>query len=435
MFALLDANAFYVSAERVFRPDLRFVPLVVLSNNDGCVVARSNEARGLGIKMGQPWHEIRHWQERAGLVGLSANFALYGDLSDRLMSIAAGLGPESEVYSIDEIFCSLAGVRGDLGARAAAVRERVLRWTGLPCCVGIASTKTLAKLANHVAKASERNPGAYPPGHAQVCDLSGASRERIEELLGATPVGDVWGIGRRIGADLQAQGVATALELARMDPATARRRWSIVVERTVRELRGQSCIPLEQAPPPKQQIACTRSFGRPVRALQPLQEAVSDFASLAALKLRGQRRLATQVLVFVRTSPFRKTEQYSRSIVVPLRHASADTADIVSAALAGLRAIFRPDYDLAKAGVMLLDLQDGEQTQQLELSLEDLAPGARNRDRLMRALDTVNDRWGRGTLKVGSAKIGVAARAWSMRQERLTPAYTTDWDALPTAKA
>lgn len=314
------------------------------------------------------------------------------------------------------------------------MRERILRWTGLPCCVGIAPTKTLAKLANLVAKASERKPGSYPPGHAQVCDLSAASRACVDSLMSATSVEDVWGIGRRIGADLRSHGVTTALELARMDPATARRRWSIMVERTVRELRGQSCIPLETAPPPRQQIACTRSFGKPVQTLPPLQEAVSEFASLAALKLRGQNLRATQVLVFIRTSPFRKTPQYSRSVVIPLRRASADTATIVGAALAGLRAIFCPGYDLAKAGVMLLDLQDNTHDQ-LELSLSDQAPEVRNRERLMRALDTVNDRWGRGTLTIGSAKIGKAARAWGMRQERLTPAYTTDWNALPTAKA
>ena len=218
MFALVDGNNFYVSCERVFRPTLEGVPVIVLSNNDGCAIARSNEAKALGVKMGHPWHQLRHLEEEAGLVALSANFALYGDMSDRMMSLAAGLGPSQEVYSIDESFIGLAGVRGDLKARALAVRERILRWVGIPCCVGIGPTKTLAKLANHVAKQAERKPGSYPPEHARVCDLSGLSREAVDALLGATEVGAVWGVGRRIGAQLVAGGVWTALDLARLKP-------------------------------------------------------------------------------------------------------------------------------------------------------------------------------------------------------------------------
>lgn len=433
MFALVDGNNFYVSCERVFRPTLEGVPVIVLSNNDGCAIARSNEAKALGVKMGHPWHQLRHLEEEAGLVALSANFALYGDMSDRMMSLAAGLGPSQEVYSIDESFIGLAGVRGDLKARALAVRERILRWVGIPCCVGIGPTKTLAKLANHVAKQAERKPGSYPPEHARVCDLSGLSREAVDALLGATEVGAVWGVGRRIGAQLVAGGVWTALDLARLDPATVKRGWSVVLERTVRELQGQPCIGLDDAPEPKQQIACTRSFGRTVEAYAPLAEAVSEFASRAAHKLRAQGSHAAQVLVFIRTSPFRQDPQYSRSMIVPMRRPSADTPAIVAAALAGLKVIYQPGYRLAKAGVMLLDIQPASRVQ-LVLDFE-AASGQRDRTRLMRTMDSVNSRWGQGTIKVGSGRVGEAPRAWGMKQERKTPGYTTEWDDMPVVKA
>lgn len=434
MFALIDGNNFYVSCERVFRPSLEGVPVVVLSNNDGCAIARSNEAKALGVKMGHPWHQIKNLEEEAGLVALSANFALYGDMSDRMMSLAAGLGPTQEIYSIDESFIGLDGVRGDLKARARAIRARIHRWVGIPCGVGIAPTKTLAKLANHIAKTAERKPGSYPESHAQVCDLSTSSPEEFAALLGATEVGDVWGVGRKIGAALTEAGVRTALDLSRMDPAVAKRRWSVVLERTVRELQGVPCIGLEDHPEPKKQIACTRSFGHAVEALGPLSEAVSEFASRAAEKLRAQGGVASEVLVFIRTSPFRKDPQYSKSMIVPMRRPSSDTSAIVGAALLGLRAIYTPGFRLAKAGVMLLDIQPAN-IEQIELNLEGEgeAPEA-GRIRLMTALDAVNGRWGKGTIKVGSSKVGEAPRDWSMRQERRTPAYTTEWDAMPIAR-
>ncbi|PHM20494.1 MAG: DNA polymerase V subunit UmuC [Curvibacter sp. PD_MW3] len=435
MFALVDGNNFYVSCERVFRPSLEGVPVVVLSNNDGCAIARSNEAKALGVKMGHPWHQIRHLEDEVGLVALSANFALYGDMSDRMMSLAAGLGPTQEIYSIDESFIGLDGVRGDLKVRALAIRSRIHRWVGIPCGVGIARTKTLAKLANHIAKTAERKPGSYPEVHSQVCDLSRASSEEFEALLSATEVGEVWGVGRKIGAALTEAGVRTAWDLARMDPAVAKRRWSVVLERTVRELQGVPCVGLEDNPEPKKQIACTRSFGRPVEALAPLSEAVSEFASRAAEKLRAQGSVASEVLVFIRTSPFRKDPQYSRSMVVPMRGPSSDTSAIVGAALLGLRAIYKPGFRLAKAGVMLMDIQPSS-LEQLELDLGgDDTANEIVRGRLMIALDAVNGRWGKGTVKVGSAKVGEAPRDWSMRQDRRTPAYTTEWSDMPVARA
>jgi DNA polymerase V len=434
VLALVDINNAYVSMERVFRPSLNSVPVVVLSNNDGCAVARSDEAKALGIKMSQPFFEFRHLVENAGLVALSANFALYGDMSDRFMSLAAGLGPGQEIYSIDETFVSLDGVQGDLRARAVAIRARVLQWLGLPCCIGIASTKTLAKLANHIAKNAERKPGSYPAEHAQVCNLASVNPIVFDELLAATPVGEIWGVGRRIEAQLREGGVHTAQDLARLDVATVRSRWSVVLERTVRELQGTPCMHLEDAPRPRQQIACTRSFGATVQALQPLVEAVTEFASRAAEKLRRQGGHVGQVMVFVGTSPFRKDDpQYSRSMMVPLRRPCADTAAIVGAALAGLRAIYRPGFKFARAGVMLVDIQKADEGQ-LELGLEDDEPD-RDRDRLMQALDVINDRWGKGTMKMATAKVDRAPNNWGMKQERRTPAYTTDWDSMPVVRA
>lgn len=432
MFALIDGNNFYVSCERVFRPSLNDRPVVVLSNNDGCAVARSNEAKALGIAMGAPWFKIRHLAESDGLVALSANFALYGDLSDRMMSLAAGMGPAQEIYSIDESFIDLAGVRDNLVDRGHKIRSRILQWVGIPCGIGIGATKTLAKLANHVAKSAERKPGSYPQHLAQVCNLSELTKSELDSVMASTPVNEVWGVGRQITKQLNEVGIKTVLELVQLDPATVRRRWSVVLERTVRELQGTSCIELDHAPAPKQEIACTRSFGRTVTELVDLSEAVTEFASRGAEKLRKQGSLAGQVLVFVRTSPFRKDKQYSRSTTVPLRRPSADTAQIIDAALAGLRSIYRQDIRYAKAGVMLLDLQP-DSVQQGELDLGD--DSCHDRGKLMIALDGLNRRYGRGTVLTASAGLAGAKRVWSMKQERRTPGYTTCWADMPVARA
>ena len=434
MYALLDGNNFYVSCERVYRPSLEGRPVVVLSNNDGCAIARSNEARALGIKMGQPWFEIRHLENEAGLVALSANFELYGDLSDRMMCLAAELGSEQEIYSIDECFVELSGIAEDLTRRAHAVRRKILRWVGIPTCVGIGSTKTLAKLANHAAKTAERKPGSYPAELAQVCDLANLRPEDFRAVLASTEVGEVWGIGRRIGKALNEQGVHTVWDLYQLDPTIGRSRWSVNVERTIRELRGTPCMGLESSPAPKQEIACSRSFGRPVSALAPLMEAVSEFASRAGEKLRRQNSLAAQVHVFAHTSPNRPGPRFARSTVVPLRRATADTARLVEAAVLGIRAIYQPGYELVKAGVILLGLQSAT-IEQHELELEDSTSIGRDKTRVMRAMDTLNARYGRGTVLTASAGLAGDRRVWSMRQQRRTPRYTTRWDEMPVVRA
>ena len=268
-------------------------------------MARSNEAKALGIAMGAPWFMIRHLAESSGLVALSANFALYGDMSDRMMNLAAGLGAAQEVYSIDESFIDLTGVRGDLVERSHKIRSRILQWVGIPCGIGIGKTKTLAKLANHIAKTAERKLGSYPDHLAQVCDLESLTPAALDAVLAATAVNEVWGVGRQISKQLIAAGIHTVLDLTRLDPATVRSNWSVILERTVRELQGTPCIDLENHPAPKKEIACTRSFGHPVTSLSNLSEAVTEFASRAAEKVRKHHSQTGQVLVFIRTSPFR----------------------------------------------------------------------------------------------------------------------------------
>ena len=438
MYALVDGNNFYVSCERVFRPSLNGKPVIVLSNNDGCAIARSNEAKALGVKMGHPWFQIRHLEESHGLVALSANFELYADLSERMASLVAGFGTAQEIYSIDESFVELTGVRGDLTERARTLRSRILQWVGIPCGIGIGQTKTLAKLANHIAKTAERTPGRYPAALAQVCNLAPLTHAQLTQLMAHTDVGEVWGIGARIAAQLKANGVHDVAALAELDPAAVRRRWSVTVERTVRELQGTPCIELEEVAPNKQEIATTRSFGHPVTQLNDLCEAVTEFATRAAQKLRGQDSHCGQVLCFIRTSPFRPGKQYSRSVIVPLVRPSADTRALVQAAIRGLMAIYRPGYRYAKAGVMLLELHRADNVQgELDFTAGGAAlnGASHGAPALMSAIDGLNDRYGRGTVQLASAGVTDARRAWSMKQERRTPRYTTRWHEMPIARA
>lgn len=430
MYALVDGNNFYVSCERAFRPALKQRPVVVLSNNDGCAISRSNEAKALGIKMGQPWFEVKHLERSEGVVALSANFTLYGDMSDRMMSIARQFAPAQEIYSIDECFLDLQGLRGDMVQRGHALRDRLLQWIGIPCGVGIGTTKTLAKLANHVAKTADRKPGSYPIEYARVCDLASLSQAELQAVMEATDLEEVWGIGRRIGVQLKAAGLRNVWDVARLHVPSIRQRFGVVLERTVRELQGQPCIALEDAPQPRQQIAYTRSFGQPVTTHAELQTAVSTFAAAAAAKLRSDGSVAGQVHVFMHTSPLRPGKQFSRSITIPLSRPTAETMLIVRAACMGLKAMYKPGYQMAKAGVMLMELAPDTRIQ-LELGLDD--PG-KGKQRLMSAMDTLNDRFGRGALRVASEGSPHQKREWRMRQERRTPHYTTNWNDVPRVR-
>ena len=428
MYALLDGNNFYVSCERVFRPSLKRVPVVVLSNNDGCAVARSDEAKALGIKMGAPYFQIRHLHDEAGLVALSANFPLYGDMSERMMSLASALGPQLEEYSIDECFIDLQGVP-DVTRRAWVIRDRILRGIGIPTCIGIAPTKTLAKLANHVAKDAERKPGSYPAHLQRVCNFCDLEPQQLQDILERTSAGDVWGVGGQTSKHLARLDVLTAWQLRNMPIATVRAHFGVVLERTVRELQGTSCISLELHAPPKQQIACTRSFGQPVTALQPLLEAVSHFAQRAAEKLRAQEHRAGMLHVFARTSPFReRDEPFSRSATIQLHPPSSDTAVLVDAAMRGIKEFYEPGYRLAKAGVILMDLSP--RTHEQASLLDDAPPPKRDRSALMETVDQINARWGKGTVGVGSAQ---QSAGWGMRQQRKTPNYTASVKNMPSA--
>lgn len=441
MFALVDVNNMYVSCERVFRPSLAGRPVVVLSNNDGCAIARSNEAKDLGIKMAQPWFQIRHLRREAGLIALSANFELYGDMSSRMMTLVGEYAPRQEIYSIDECFLDFEGVRENLIEVGRDLRAKVLRWTGLPTSVGFGPTKTLAKLANHVAKTADRKPGSYPAEWAQVCNLVELNADELDLLMRSTDVGDVWGIGRKTSARLVEQGIRTVQDLLRVDPATLRGQFSVVMEKTLLELRGTPCLDVEDAPAANQQIMCSRSFGSPVTDVPALEELVSQFASRIAEKARQQQSVAGAVHVFVSTSPFRKQDRkHSPSGTLPLARPTADTRVLVGTAVQLIRGMARPGYNYVKAGVMLVDLQPDHLVQaELDLFAEIEEPAAPKRDRshLMGALDALNQRFGKGAISVASA-ARLEAHSGSVaaaKQEWRSPRYTTRLDEIPVARA
>lgn len=432
MFGLVDGNNFYVSCERVFRPSLNKKPVIVLSNNDGVAIARSDEAKTLGIKMGAPFFKIQREFAEAGVIALSANFPLYGDMSQRMMALAAPLGCGQEIYSIDESFIDLTGIPGDLNRRSWIIRERILRCIGIPCCIGIGHTKTLAKLANFIAKTVTRKPGVYPANLGTVCNFATLTHAERDAVLAATEVKEVWGVGRKLSAQLNAVGVYTALDLANQSPAMVRKRWSVVLERTVRELCGEPCFTLESEPPAKKEIACTRSFGQPVSTLAALKQAVSEFSHRAAEKLRQQNSVAGQVNVFISTSPFRAEKQYAQSVVVPFIHPSFDTRIITAAALRGLQAIFKPGYHFARAGVHLLDLMPATVEQGM---FEFTETSPTDGGLIMDALDSINAKYGKGTITLGSSVVNASVKTWQMKQALLTPGYTTCWADVPVVQA
>ena len=437
MFALVDVNNMYVSCERVFRPSLIGKPVVVLSNNDGACIARSNEAKDLGVQMAQPWFQVRHLERDAGLLALSANFELYGDMSTRMMTLVAQYAPRQEVYSIDECFLDFAGVPGDLVATGRQLRAQVLQWTGLPTSIGFGPTKTLAKLANHVAKMADRKPGRYDARHAQVCHLGAADRAARDAVFAASEVGDVWGIGRRMSARLNEGGIHTVQDLLRADIATLRAQFSVVLEKTVLELRGTPCMDVDHEPAAQQQMMCSRSFGEPVTTLPEMVEVVSQFATRVAEKARQQQAAAGAVHVFITTSPYRRHDrQHSQSLTLPLVRASADTRVIVAMAVRAVQQMVRPGFNYAKAGVMLLDLRpQGQQQAELDLfGTADPAPGA-GPSRLMEAVDTLNQRFGRGAVTVASAQHQARHVQHAGKQQRRSPRSTTRLAEIVTARA
>lgn len=420
--ALIDGNSFYCSCERVMRPAFESRPLVVLSNNDGCAIARTQEAKELGIAMGDPWFKIKHLEHSHGLLALSANFALYGDLSARMMNVIGGFSPEQEIYSIDESFLNLTGINGSGRELGAAIKARVKQWVGIPTCVGIGSTKTLAKLANHLAKKVARLEG--------VCDLSTLDHPALLRAIRHVAVEDVWGVGRRLAPQLRELGINTAADLAQAEPAWIQKRFSVVLARTVSELVGQACIPWEDSPSDKQQIMCSRSFGAPVTQLSDLQQALAVFVTRAAEKLRAQYSTTGAVQVFIRTSPFRDTPQHNGSTVIRLERTNSTTA-LLSVVVQGLHRIYQPNFHYAKAGVCLLDIkaQADAAAQQSLFDCPTATLRDTHREGLMSVLDNLNRRYGKATVLTAAALADKEA-PWQMRQERMTPAYTTNWDDI-----
>lgn len=420
MFALVDVNSFYASCETVFRPDLRGKPVLVLSNNDGCVIARSAEVKALNIPMGAPYFKLRDEIRRHKIHVFSSNYALYADMSNRVMTTLEQMAPSVEVYSIDEAFLDLTGVRNCMVLEnfGREVRETIKRNTHLTVGVGIAQTKTLAKLANHAAKKWKQTGG--------VVDLSNIDRQR--KLMALVPVEDIWGVGRRISKKLNAMGITTAKDLAEQSTWIIRKHFNVVLERTVRELRGESCLALEEFAPTKQQIVCSRSFGSRITEYTDMRQAVCAFAERAAEKLRKERQYCRQIAVFIRTSPHADGEVfYGNHATGKLLTPSNDTRDIIRVAMDALDRIWVDGHRYMKAGVMLGDFFSQGVAQ---LSLFDEYRPQANSEALMRVVDGLNQS-GKGSLFFAGQGI---QKTWSMKRDMLSPAYTTRVSDLPWAR-
>ncbi|HEY1059819.1 MAG TPA: Y-family DNA polymerase [Limnobacter sp.] len=420
VFALVDVNNFYVSCERVFNPKLERVPMVVLSNNDGCAVARSAEAKALGIQMGEPWHKVKDLARRHGVLAYSSNYTLYGDMSQRAVEVLSLFSPHLEVYSVDESFLQIESVLNlyssatEMGQQ---IRQRMRQWLGLPVCVGIGPTKTLAKLANHMAKKMSQFNG--------VCDLHAIPRTHRVELMSKIDVGEVWGVGRRIAVRLNEMGIHSVLDLRNAKPSEIRKQFNVVLERTCEELRGISCLDLEEVAPDKQQIMSSKSFGQPVLMVSELCEAISAYVERAAQKLRHQQSLASGLYVFLRTNPFDpRAAQYAANHHVSLGVPTDDTRVISDLASRVIKHLYKPGYVYKKAGVMLTGLISKDSYQaDLFTDTTQLKKSAQ----LMKTLDEINGRFGRDSLICASSGF---ERGWTMKCSNRSPHYTTDWKCL-----
>lgn len=417
MFALIDGNSFYCSCERAFAPTLRDVPLVVLSNNDGCVIARTNEAKDLGIKMGDPWHLIHKSPELKAVRWRSSNYALYGDMSRRMYELLMDAVPAVEPYSIDEMFMDYRGLPGDLVRLSADIRSAVRRIAKIPTCVGIGPTKTIAKLANKIAKKDRHGSG--------VCDL----RDRDTRLAHykALSVDEVWGLGPASVAKLAKTGVKTVSDFVAMAPDEIRDLLTVVGLRTHAELRGLSCAPLTGTSPTRKSIAVTRSFGRPVTLWAEMEQAISAYATRAGEKLRRHGLQATALQIFMHTNFFNSDPRYSAGLTVEIEP-TADTFALISSAVRMAKKLWRPGFRYQKAGVVLVDL----------FRRQDLpAPMFPSRDpeksaKLMRVMDAINAREGRGTVRPATV---LSSPAWTGRQRNVSPRYTTRLDEILCARA
>jgi DNA polymerase V len=415
VFALVDGNSFYASCEKAFRPDLRERAVVVLSNNDGCVVARSAEAKLLGIPMGAPLFQIQKDIRKHGIVVFSSNYELYADMSARMMSAIASLTPRIEVYSIDECFADLTGIP-ELETLGHSIRNRVRQWTQITTCVGIGHSKVQAKLANHLAKKNKDWNG--------VCNLVDIPATELDTLLGTVKAAEIWGIGRKLSVHLQGMGIHTALQLRDAEQGTIRKRFGVVVERICRELAGISCLELSEVSEPNQQIIRSRSFGQLVTDKIALQAAVSTHVASAVAVLREQGTLASVINVFIDTNRFREQDmQYHGSKNAALAYPSSDTLQFNQLAMQLLNDIYKPGYFYKKAGVMLAGIETGTRLQ-ADLFAQKDSP---EREKLMHTLDVLNARYGRGTVQLATA---MQSEDWRMCREKLSPCYTTRVDEL-----
>ena len=414
MIALADCNNFYASCERVFNPTLKNKPVVVLSNNDGCIIARSNESKQLGIKMGEPVFKAREIIEKHNVNVFSTNFALYGDMSKRVMTLLASLSPEIEIYSIDEAFMNLAGIKKcfEVGLH---MRDTVKKHTGIPISIGIASTKTLAKVANHCAKRFTKK-GVYVLKR----------KDHISEILKSMPVSKLWGVGSRYSRMLRSYGVDNAHEFVSLDEKWVLEKMTVMGLRIQRELKGESCISMDINPSPKKNICTSRSFGTKVRDFQSLKESISSHAARCAEKLRLEKGCARYVSVVIKTNPFSDSDYYcgykSSSFDVPTN----DTLDIINAAENILRSLYKKGLEYKKSGVIVGDIIPQNQVQ---LNLFDMDEKRIKRKKLDSTVDTINQAMGRSTIHIGSQGI---AKNWQLKREKLSPCYTTKWDDLLT---
>ncbi len=414
VFGLVDVNSFYCSCERIFRPELRQRPVVVLSNSDGCIVARTEEAKALGLKMGDPYFKVRHFLEQNGVAVFSSNYTLYGELSHRVAMAIASLVPAVEVYSCDESFVLLDGLPEPIADIGRAIQARVLLWTALPVGVGIGHTKTLAKAAQHASKVWRAKTGG-------VVDLR--KPEAVEWLLRRMPVDEVWGIGRRMRDNLGKEGITTAWQLSKAEPRAMGRKYSVVLERTIRELKGESCLDLELAAPAKQSICSSKSFGQRVHSIEDLREALATYLHTAAQKLRKQRSLCGALRIGIQTSFHGDDPKYANAVTCIPEYPTDDIRLLTKAALRALDGIYRPGFAYSKAEVMLMDLrQRGEFTQDLFTASQ-----PQRSDVLMAVMDKVNQRWGQSCLRTAAAPL---SPDWGMRRSLLSPSYMTSWDDL-----
>lgn len=416
IYALVDCNNFYVSCERVFNPKLDDRPVIILSSNDGCAIARSNEAKEFGVKMAQPLYQFTDIVKKHDIQVLSGNFHLYTDMSNRVMQVLADMAPAAQQYSIDECFLDITGMTDDLDTFGQAVRARVKQWTGIPVGIGIAETKTLAKVANRIAKTSQKTDGV----------LNLVASQWQTKALERTEVGDVWGIGKQFTKKLNRNGVKTALDLTNQPDGWIRKEMGVGGLKTVRELRGEDCIGFESVPQPKQTTLVSRSFGQTVSDLDDLINAVTVFATTAAADIRKANLVSSAISVFMETNRFSNAPQYAPSQAVELSPATNNTKHIVRAAIQGVKEAYREGFKFKKAGVMLLDLVDADHAPQSLFDSHDPKD-----DKLIEAFDQINRQQGPGSINFGTA--GQTSK-WRSASAYQSPRYTTEWEAIPSVK-